>query len=299
MNNIKDFKNKYDGERIFLVGNGPSLSETPLEEMDSEYTLAMNKINKIYSETSWRPSFYYFANPGGHSFSQEIIENISLGIPCFINSDHDDIARGHDNTHTFNIISLFSIDLWHTASQEDVQQMPLNQLREFWSNNVEYQVYHYHTMYGATQLSAYLGFDEIYFVGCDLGQEYQDPHMIFKSGLDPERYSNGKVAYLRDAIKNDYWKSLINGVAHQGIKRFGEYDLLNQFLNKNTNDHFISSYLNDRVIHDGPTHDTQIAKAHIATKRMCEEKGIKTYNATIGGELDVYERVDVNEIINA
>ena len=59
----------------------------------------------------------------------------------------------------------------------------------------------------------------------------------------------------------------------------------------------MSDYLNDRRIHDGPTHDTQITKGHIATRRICEQKGIKTYNATIGGELEVYPRVELENIL--
>jgi hypothetical protein len=51
-------------------------------------------------------------------------------------------------------------------------------------------------------------------------------------------------------------------------------------------------------IYDGPKENTEITKAHIATKRVCEAKGIETYNATIGGELDVYPRVDIHEIMD-
>jgi uncharacterized Rossmann fold enzyme len=49
-------------------------------------------------------------------------------------------------------------------------------------------------MYGAVQVAAYLGFDEIYFVGCDFGMEYDNPNMVFESGLDPYRYTRGKLA---------------------------------------------------------------------------------------------------------
>ena len=43
-----DLAGAYEGERLFLIGNGPSLEETPLEALESEYTMAMNRIDLIY-----------------------------------------------------------------------------------------------------------------------------------------------------------------------------------------------------------------------------------------------------------
>jgi hypothetical protein len=45
--------------RIFLIGNGPSLNQTPLELLKDEDTMAMNAISLIYDQTSWRPTYYY------------------------------------------------------------------------------------------------------------------------------------------------------------------------------------------------------------------------------------------------
>ena len=104
MSEMQDFKNKFDGERVFMIGNGPSLNHTPLEDLNDEYTIAMNKINRIYDKTSWRPSIYYFANSAGHSFSNEIKDNVSLGIPCFVNSQHEEIINNNDNVIGFDKI---------------------------------------------------------------------------------------------------------------------------------------------------------------------------------------------------
>ena len=59
---LTQLKNQYSGERIFVIGNGPSLSETPLEQLDSEYTFALNRVNLIYDDVDWRPDFYLFLN---------------------------------------------------------------------------------------------------------------------------------------------------------------------------------------------------------------------------------------------
>ena len=38
--------------------------------------------------------------------------------------------------------------------------------------------------------------------------------------------------------------------------------------------------------------------AHKMAKKYCDENGIQIYNATLGGELEVYERVDLQEVLN-
>ena len=52
------YKNKYNGERCFIIGNGPSLTVHDLEKLESEYTFATNRIYHVYAKTDWRPSFY-------------------------------------------------------------------------------------------------------------------------------------------------------------------------------------------------------------------------------------------------
>jgi len=294
---VQDFKNKYEGERIFIIGNGPSLNQTPLEHLNSEYTLAMNKINKIYTETNWRPSFYYYANSAEHSFSARIDENISLGIPCFINPDNQNIVEKNPNVFPVDNIHLGRIDIWHDADIKDIKMMDMGQLLEFWSNNIHHHVYHYHTIYGASQVAVYMGFDEIYFVGCDLGMEYKNPHIIFESGLDPYLYHNGKMSYIRDAIKNDFFKSLANAIAYKSIQNVNDRNILNSYLNYNSKDHFSSDYFDKIQINNGPKHNLEITKGHIATKRICDMIGVDTYNATVGGELEVYPRVDIQELV--
>lgn len=44
--------------RAWIVANGKSLLNTPLELLKNETTYAMNRIHLIYGKTSWRPSYY-------------------------------------------------------------------------------------------------------------------------------------------------------------------------------------------------------------------------------------------------
>jgi hypothetical protein len=49
--------------RAFVIGNGESLKVTPLHMLEGEVTFAVNRIHKIYPETTWRPTHYVRVEP--------------------------------------------------------------------------------------------------------------------------------------------------------------------------------------------------------------------------------------------
>ena len=58
--NLKKYKDIHKGKRCFLIGNGPSLIADDLTKLhkNNEICFACNKINEIFSQTSWRPDYY-------------------------------------------------------------------------------------------------------------------------------------------------------------------------------------------------------------------------------------------------
>ena len=56
---IESFKHK----PVLIVGNGPSLKKTPLDEISKGMiSIGMNKINLIYAKTDWRPDIITCVN---------------------------------------------------------------------------------------------------------------------------------------------------------------------------------------------------------------------------------------------
>lgn len=51
-------KNKYKGRRVFLLGNGPSLNETPLFMLKDEYVICFNRFYIMRERLNWTPKFY-------------------------------------------------------------------------------------------------------------------------------------------------------------------------------------------------------------------------------------------------
>lgn len=54
---IESFRNKYKGQRCFLIGNGPSLRLADLNMLKDEICFGCNMIYKVFERTDWRPTF--------------------------------------------------------------------------------------------------------------------------------------------------------------------------------------------------------------------------------------------------
>ena len=54
----EEIKGKYKGKRVFLLGNGPSLNETPLYLLKDEYVICFNRFYIMRERLNWVPKFY-------------------------------------------------------------------------------------------------------------------------------------------------------------------------------------------------------------------------------------------------
>mgnify|MGYP000026219829 FL=1 len=59
---LQQLRNKVKGKPLLIVGNGPSLNNTPLDSFNGIYSIGMNKIDMIFERTSWRPDIILTMN---------------------------------------------------------------------------------------------------------------------------------------------------------------------------------------------------------------------------------------------
>jgi len=55
-------KDRFAGQPMLVVGNGPSLNQTPLDWFEGCPSIGMNKIDLLFDRTSWRPSIVVAVN---------------------------------------------------------------------------------------------------------------------------------------------------------------------------------------------------------------------------------------------
>ncbi len=59
---LQSLRNKYAGQPMLVVGNGPSLNRTPLDKFAGVPSIGMNKIDLLFPRTTWRPSLIIVTN---------------------------------------------------------------------------------------------------------------------------------------------------------------------------------------------------------------------------------------------
>jgi hypothetical protein len=303
---LDDIKNEYSG-RVFLIGSGPSIKQTPLEQLQNEYTFAANSIPDIFSDTNWRPSFYACVDDGVDTrYCEEVIE---LGIPCFFPKK---TTRGtpliesvpvKDNTLFFE-----SVDL-RDRNDLDIFTFQLNfksitSYHDVWSEDITEGVYGYNTiMYHMMQISHYMGFDEIYLVGNDLYDVF-DGYLLFPEAADPAVFQGDGESTLQNGIKflqgSDYHlKSLCNAVAYKTLRSnlFSKLYLRisNHIKFIDQTNYFSENYSDEEII--TPEKNRRHIIAHELAKSVSDELGIDIYNATVGGHLDVYPRANITTVV--
>lgn len=313
MNSIQKFKNIHKGERVFIIGNGPSLNDTPLEKLEDEYTIAMNKINKIYDMTSWRPTYFLYQRrpPLSDQRLENYIDTINLGIPSFISKDNSAHFPTKDNIYYFNRELIDEklrnqIDNMYRSSLagDKIEFVNNLNLSNIWSEEISELVYGMTTsIYPASQIAYYMGFDEIYFIGCDLGFDYIAPHMLFSSGNDPRTYAKKQKSGLTNHIDfisdgNKPARSFCNGLLYKSLNN----DVLGPKLMKlyyavggEDNNHFEGSY---QLETGRNSKDWNFKRTHWVIEMISDKYEFDVYNATVGGELEVHTRKELMTLLN-
>lgn len=217
--------------RCWIVGNGRSLNETPLELLEGEITFGVNRIHKFYDHISWRPTIYVRTEIDPLDYREVAVWHTEQGYKCFYAN------------HIAHTVSELRKPDWPL---DNVVAIKLNceHLNSSHSYGVKPEGWHFPKLccYGsvvnvAAQIAVLEGYNPIYLVGCDLG------------------YDEKGVNHFDD----DY----------------GNWNEMNQSERNETEEYM-----------------------HNVIKKECDQRGIEIFNATVGGWLEVYPRVDIREILN-
>lgn len=75
---LTSLKNRHQGKRCFIIGNGPSLKIEDLDRLKGEITFAANKIFLAFDETEWRPTYYFVVDRVVAENNREQITELAL-----------------------------------------------------------------------------------------------------------------------------------------------------------------------------------------------------------------------------
>jgi len=156
---LRSFKDKYKGQRIFIIGNGPSLNKINFEQLKGEFTFGVNRINLLYDRTDWRPTFFTVNDwEVGPDNAAEISTHTKSHI--FIPKRFEGMPHTEGSTIYSSINALQEDDFSWDATKGLVMGGTVLTL--------------------PIQLAAYMGFNPIYLIGVDVS--YQVKSEVVQSG---------------------------------------------------------------------------------------------------------------------
>ena len=225
-------KDKHKGQRCFVIGNGPSLRISDLDQLKGEITFASNKIYLAFDQTSYRPTYYTVIDEMIAENWHEVINGLKLTklFPSYVRL----LLKPDKNTTYFES---------EGANLGGFSPDPL--LEDLYGG--------YTVIFAQLQLAYYMGFKTVYLIGMD-----------------------------------HTW----NLPAGEREKQGSEVILVSQ----GEQNHFLPDYRLPGEKWSLPKPELQEIAFQIARKYY-EDHGRCVYNATRGGRLEVFERVDLDQII--
>jgi hypothetical protein len=251
---LKKLKNKYNGKRCFVMGNGPSLNEMKIELLEKEYVWGFNRCYLLYDRIAWRPQFYT-------AVDDLVVPDISEELNNQIRHSSCTTYFFPDNFLYSGVIESHQNIIWFKHRGIDHKKKGDG----YFSKNPNQYVRIANTVtITAMQLAVYMGFNPIILIGCDtkfvLPDDIKTSGTVYDSGTG-EKITGYKVISCRDNDPNHF------DPRYFGAQRKWHAPNVNGMIN---------GYKNTNIV--------------------CKQMGIEIINATRGGELEVFPRMNFTDL---
>lgn len=175
---IKQLHNKFEGERCFVIATGPSLTMEDLNLIKSEYSFGMNSCVLAFDKTEWRPNFYAIQD----EYVYEKLEE------CLVNADENDLKEvwvSENVASKFKLPERFEIFPLHYLDHKMFHLSGYGKYK--FSEDCYSCIYDAYTItFSIMQFVCYMGFKEIYLLGCDCNYNQKKGHFIEYGHKDPK-----------------------------------------------------------------------------------------------------------------
>ncbi len=167
---LENWRDRYKGQRCFVVGNGPSLKQTDLSKLDGEFTFGMNRIYLAFDQYDFKTSCLVSVNDLVLEQCHDDIR--ALDIPKFVTWR----ARKYFDAGK----DMFFLDTDYTLP-EDFNGDAVGRLYEGFT-----------VTYVCLQLAYYMGFSEAILIGVDHNFVTKGPAnaTVTSQGEDPNHFAS-------------------------------------------------------------------------------------------------------------
>ncbi|MBI2259908.1 MAG: DUF115 domain-containing protein [Flavobacteriia bacterium] len=237
---LKKIKNSHQGQRCFIIGNGPSLNKMDLTKLKNEITFGVNAIYLNYEKMNFHPTYYVVEDIFVAEDRADEINNYKQPKIKFFGNYLRKYIKKDEKTVFMNLIRNYS----------DIDNFPY-----FSTNCLKDLGVGGSVTYVCLELAFYMGFKEVYMIGFD--HNYVIPNSVI---ITNERITGCDILSTEDDV-NHFHK-----------------------------DYFGKGYR---------WHDPKVDRMEVGFSKANEiysKHGKKIFNASVGGKLEVFERIDYNSI---
>ncbi len=150
--NIIKYKGIHKGERCFIIATGPSLTIDDVEILKDEYTFGMNSGIYLIEKSSWSPTYYLLQD-------KKVYEKLKNDLAIIDNCSVIKFIGDTATQKTSKKDVLYSLRLYNHfvgGTKVDFSEDCHVYVSDGWT-----------VTYSAIQIAVYMGFSEIYLLGCD------------------------------------------------------------------------------------------------------------------------------------
>jgi len=210
-----ELEGRFLGERAFIVGNGPSLNDTPMHLLKDEHVICFNRFHLMFERLAWRPGMYAVSDDRvAFDIAEELVAHV---LPEVDYAFFPDI-------HPFNVDFRKII-----PARDNVYWLYLDRLD--FSDRLPYAGMNKTVANVAMQVLAYLGFNPIYLIGVDMS--YSRPESVMATNardwtstadddpnhFDPRYFGHGRKYHnpRMDETKERYERAR-EFYSHRGVE---------------------------------------------------------------------------------
>ncbi len=171
---LGELKDRYRGERCFIVGNGPSLKDTDISPLKDEYTFGMNRIYLAFPDWGFRTSFLVSVNDLVNGQCYQDFQ--ALDMPKFFSWHSRSLLypQGSPDEYTHFLFTTYT----GPRFAQDVRG-------RLWEGAT--------VTYVCLQLAFHMGFDSVFLIGVDHSfvSEGEPNTTVVSQGDDPNHFDPG------------------------------------------------------------------------------------------------------------
>lgn len=224
------FKDRYQGKRCFILGNGPSLNSVSFGDLQNEYVFTVNQLMRRKDFKDLQSNFHLWSDFGFFDIDEEKEEDLELlsvmkslntegnRPECFIPADMLNFARKYGLEPELNM-NYFKVRLqFYDGFYEKLDFAKLIPSQDC-------------VIMFAIMLAIYMGFQEIYLLGCDTTGIAVSIKSVLKRN-DEEDYTYQVSENEQKRMTAMYEKRGIEGYAKSFWQLLRSYRIINQYCEK-------------------------------------------------------------------